>query len=157
MDPPHSSNVRLLLGSLALGLLFNVVPIGFQYAWLRPEWLVLLIVYWEIRMPADFGIGFAWMVGLVLDGFEGSLLGQHALAMAVVAYLTIILHRRLSLFSTGQQCVVLFVLVGVFQLLCHWVQNLSGVTTPNLLFLVSCLSSALCWPLVRFGLDRQLR
>lgn len=157
MNGQRTGNLSLVIISLLVGLLLNVLPLGFKLAWLRPEWLVLLVIYWVVRFPAEFGIGYAWLLGLLLDGFESSLLGQHALAMAVVTYLTIILQRRLSVLGAWQQAAIMFMLVGVFQLLCHWVQNISGSATPNLLFLVSCLSSALCWPLVRYILDSRVR
>ncbi len=43
---------------------------------------------------------------------------------------------------------MVFVLVGINQLICQWVQNLEGVGTSSLLFLLPAVTSALLWPVV---------
>ncbi len=68
--------------------------------------------------------------------------------LAVVALLSLTLYQRLRVFSLAQQAVVVFVLVGINQLVCNWVQNLEGAGTGSLLFLLSAFSSALLWPVV---------
>lgn len=50
------------------------------------------------------GIGMGWLVGLLLDVARGALLGQYALALSVVAYLTLQAYRRIpgvSAVATG--------------------------------------------------------
>ena len=52
--------------------------------------------------------------------------------------------------------VVVFILVGINQLICQWVQNLEGVSTLPVFFLLPAFSSAILWPVVLHFL-RQLR
>ena len=66
-----------------------------------------------------------------------------------------VLRSRLLLYTIPQQAAVVFLLTAVDQMLCHWVQNLSGQTTPSWLFLVGSLSSALIWPLLMLGDARE--
>jgi rod shape-determining protein MreD len=65
-----------------------------------------------------------------------------------VALLSLTLYQRLRVFSVLQQAGTVFVLVGINQLVCQWVQNLEGVGSPELLFLLPAVSSALLWPFV---------
>jgi len=91
---------------------------------------------------------------------EGSVLGQHAFALVVVALLSLILYQRLRVYSLWQQAGVVFMLVGINQLICQWVQNVEGVSALPRLFLLPAFSSALLWPLVLHilrGLRRHYR
>jgi len=151
------ATVIFVAGSGVASLVLNVAPIDPQYSWLRPEWPLLVLMYWIMKSPDDFNIGSGWFLGLLVDGVEGSPLGQHALALSIVSYLVLALHTRLSLFTPLQQSVAVLLLVAVYQLFSLWVQNVSGIPTGSLMFLWSCLTTALLWPIVRFCLDKSVR
>lgn len=133
-----------------------VLPLPRWLQWARPEWVALTLIYWAIALPHRVGIVTALVVGLLLDALEGAALGQNAFALVVVALLCLTLYQRLRVFSLWQQAGMVFVLVGINQLVCQWVQNLEGVGAPSLMFLLPAVSSALLWPLV-LHLLRQLR
>lgn len=139
----------LIMSTVVASLVLDVLPISLQYAWLRPEWPLLVLMFWTMQSPGDFGVGTGWLLGLAIDGIEGSPLGQHALALSIVSFLIVSLHTRLSLLSTFQQSVVLMLLVAVYQLFSMWVQNVSGIPTGSLMFLWSCMTTAVCWPAIR--------
>ena len=73
-----------------------------------------------------------------------------------VALLSMLLHRRLRVFSQPQQAAVVFVLVAINQMVCQWVQNLEGAGAGTLLFLLPAITSALLWPFALHSL-RALR
>ena len=132
-----------VLGSLLLA----VYPITPPYDWFRPEWTALVVIFWTITMPGRVGITFAWLAGLVLDGFTGVTLGQNALSLALIAYICLGLYQRMRNFAPLQQIALVFVLVGLHLLLGYWVQSLSSYPARHLYFLAGALSSALLWPL----------
>lgn len=136
--------------------LLAVLPMPQWLLWARPEWVALTLVYWVIALPHRVGIASALLLGVGLDLLEGALLGQNAFALVVVATLSQVLYQRLRLYSLWQQSAVIFVLVGINQLICQWVQNLQGVGAQSLLFLLPAVSSALLWPVVLLVL-RSLR
>lgn len=134
--------------SLVVAELFNVFPLPFWAQWGRPEMVALVLIYWVIAIPERVGIIVAWLVGLTQDIVEGAPLGQNALALAVLAYLALLLYQRLRMYTPLQQAGVIFMLVGLNQILCNWVQTLTGAVTPDMLFLLPALVSALIWPLL---------
>lgn len=125
-----------------------VVPLPDWLQWARPEWVTLTLIYWCIALPQRVGITIGLLAGLGVDVLEGSLFGQHGLALVVVAFLALILYQRLRVYSLLQQSAVVFVLVGISQLLCQWVQNVAGASGLPKLFLLPALTSALVWPFV---------
>ncbi|MEQ1669174.1 MAG: rod shape-determining protein MreD, partial [Sulfuriferula sp.] len=49
--------------SLILALAFNLLPWQVDYLWLRPDFLLLVLLYWVIYQPARVGMGAAWGLG----------------------------------------------------------------------------------------------
>lgn len=128
--------------------------------WGRPVWVALILIYWCIALPQRVGIFTALVLGVGVDAVEGAALGQNALALVVVALLASILYQRLRVYSLWQQAGVVFILVGINQLICQWVQNLEGLSQLPSLFLLPALTSALLWPVVLHvlrGLRRYYR
>ena len=113
---------------------------------MRPEWTAMTIIYWSVRMPWRIGVGVAWLAGLALDGIQGVTLGKNAIGLVAIAYVCHMMHQRMRNFALLQQAAVVFVLVGVHLLLGHWVQSLAQGQAGHLNFLLSALTSALCWP-----------
>jgi len=138
----------VILLTFLIAFTLAVLPLPQWLLWGRPEWVALTLIYWTIALPNRVGIATALILGVLLDGVEGALLGQNAFALVVVALLALVLYQRLRVYGLWQQAAVVFVLVGINQLICQWVQNLQGVGARSLLFLLPALSSALLWPVV---------
>lgn len=141
------------LAALAL----TVLPLPGWLAAIRPEWVALVLIYWCMALPTRVGVGYAWIVGLLLDVLRAGLLGQHALSFAIVAYITLQLYQRIRVFPLWQQAVSVFVLVLLHLLLQLWIKGISGNPPPALPFLLPALSSMLLWPLMFLGLRRLRR
>ena len=120
------------------------------------DWVAITLIYWCIALPQRVGIAAGLLLGVGLDVLEGSVLGQNAFALVVVALLSRMLYQRMRVYSLWQQAGVVFILVGINQLICQWVQNIEGVSVLPRLFLLPALSSALFWPVVLHSL-RNLR
>ncbi len=147
----------LIVTSFLVAYVLAVLPMPQWLMWARPEWLALVLIYWVIALPHRVGMLSALVLGVMLDALEGAVLGQNAFSLVVVALLCLILYQRLRVFSVLQQAGTVFVLVGINQLVCQWVQNLEGVGSPSMVFLLPAVSSALLWPVVLQVLRRLRR
>lgn len=136
----------VIIATLLASLWLAIVPLPDWALWARPEWPALVVLYWVMAVPGRVGIGVAWLCGLLQDVLEGVTLGQHAFALAVMAYLALLLYQRLRMFTPWQQAGIVFVLVGIHQLLCSWVETMAGRPADHLWFLLPALVSALLWP-----------
>ncbi len=146
----------VIVFTFALALVMAVLPLPQWLLWGRPEWVGLALIYWVIALPHRVGLFSALIAGLALDVMEGAVFGQNALSLVVVAALSLVLYQRLRLFNEWQQAAVVFVLVGINQLLCQWVENFTAAGARSALFMLPALSSALLWPVVLHSL-RALR
>jgi rod shape-determining protein MreD len=143
--------------SLLAALSLEVAPLpGLTRAW-APPWLAMVIVYWSLSYPRRYGLGLAWAAGLVLDVLKGGLLGQHALALTVVAAITLRLHLRLRLFPIWQQAAAVGVLAGIHEFLIFWVDGIAGQAELSWQRATPPLVAALLWPVVTGLFDRFRR
>ncbi|WP_417547057.1 rod shape-determining protein MreD [Marinobacter segnicrescens] len=128
---------------LALVASISLFPQGwFEF---RPEWLALVVFYWTYRAPAQFGILTAWVLGLLLDVLEATPLGVNGLAIAVVAFLVLTVHQRLRMFPLIQQSIIVFLLVGINQMLVHFIKQILGAETSGFAYLWPAVTSAGLW------------
>ncbi|MBI5718209.1 MAG: rod shape-determining protein MreD [Burkholderiales bacterium] len=128
-----------LLSAFAL----NLLPLGRQPA--MPDWLAVVVVFWGVHQPRRVGIGWAFGFGLLMDVHQGALLGQHALAYALLGFAAISIHRRLLWFGlAGQaaQVLPLFVAAHGVQLL---VRVVAGDAFPGWGLLLAPLLEAALW------------
>jgi len=147
----------VILLSFLLSFVFAVLPLPAWLLWARPEFPALVLIYWCIALPHRVGMFSALVLGICLDVLEGAVLGQNAFSLLVVALLSLALYQRLRVYSLLQQCGVVFVLVGINQLICQWVQNLQGLGARSLLFLLPAATSAMFWPVIIHYLRRIRR
>lgn len=132
--------------SIIIAWMLMIVHLPHQWQWLRPEWLSLVLIYWVFTRPHIVGVGIGWIAGFGLDIFGDGLLGSHALAMAIVVYLTHQLRNRVRLFPFWQQAFVVLVLVGLGQLTLLAIQWLIGQPPRTAWYWASCLTSVILWP-----------
>lgn len=156
----RGGGVVFIVTTLFIGMVLAVMPIPHQLpeemGYLRPDWVALVLVYWIIALPQRVGMISAWIVGVIVDVLTGSLLGQHALSYVVLAYVALNLYQRLRMFTVWQQSLILFAFMGLNQLINLWIENLAGLSSWNMWYLLPALSGALLWPWI-FMLLRSVR
>lgn len=95
---------RLLqAGSIAAAMLLALLPLPDAIAPFRPFWMALVLAYWVLEHGDDCGLGFAFFVGLLLDVVQGTLLGEYALRLVVMAFLLDRFRSRLRFYPIWQQ------------------------------------------------------
>ena len=136
----------VILFSFIIALLLTTIPLpGLLTDW-RPAWVAMMLIYWCIVLPERVGVGIAWLLGLILDVHTGALLGQNALGLAVVAYLTLRLHKQIRVFPPLQQSVLICVYLLVLQFFTLWIRGIIGVPPQHWSFWAPVASSMLMWP-----------
>lgn len=157
MVEPKAGGRGIIAATLAIAIWLSVIPLPVWSRWARPEWVAIVFIYWVIALPHRIGVGVGFVTGLILDVVEGSPLGQNAIALAIIGYLSLSLYQRMRMYAAWQQSGIVFVLIGLNQLLCHWVQTLTSKVAPTMFFLLPALVSALLWPSVMLLLRRIRR
>jgi rod shape-determining protein MreD len=154
MTDMANSPAWLIVLTIISALVLNVLPVPGGLEAYQPEWLALVVVYWCLTSPERFGPGAAWTCGIMMDALRGTLLGQHALALLVIAFLALRFRLQVRVFPILQQSITVAVLLAVHTFLLIWVDGVANVPIGGTERVWPVLSSALAWPLLVFGLDR---
>ena len=133
-----------ILASFAAALLLNFLP--WKDLRLVPDLVALVLCFWCVRQPRLIGLGAAWALGLLSDAGNGVLLGQHALAYSLLAFLSIWLSWRILWFGPLQQALHVAPLLVIAQGAALLVRLVAGSGFPGWALLVGPLLGALLWP-----------
>lgn len=137
-----------IVASIVLSLMLAIAPLPDWAAPFRPDWVVLTLIYWAISFPKNYSVGSAWIVGIILDVAQGTLLGQNALALSLVIYITAKFHLQFRQFPVLQLSATVFALLALFQFILFWINGVVGVNTSATHYWGPVVTGALVWPLV---------
>jgi rod shape-determining protein MreD len=149
----------LVLLSLGLALVLTLLPLPDWISELRPPWVALTLLYWNLAAPERVGVFWGWGMGLLLDAATATVLGQHALSLSVMAWAAVSLHRRLRLFPPFQQALAVWLLLLLERLVSLWVMGALSQPTPGLQYWLPAVTGLLFWPWIQIllrGLGRRL-
>ncbi|HUH90622.1 MAG TPA: rod shape-determining protein MreD [Lysobacter sp.] len=143
----------LLPVSVIVGLLLGLLPLPPAMQPLRPYWLALVVAYWVIEDPDRIGLGFAFIVGVVADISFGSLLGEQALRLVVMAFILQRFRARLRFFPLWQQALAIGGLLLNDRIVVAAIHVALGIQPLPMMFWLAPLTGMALWPPVFLLLD----
>lgn len=132
--------------SLLLAVLLGLLPLPAAIALLRPYFLGLVLIYWLLEAPDRMGMGAAFCVGLVGDLAFGTLIGEQALRLTVLAFIVQRFRARLRFFPLWQQSLAVFALLVNDRVIAAAVRMALGEGMPRWTFWLSPLLALPLWP-----------
>lgn len=146
-------NALVISLSFVFAFILEVVPMSWLINWMRPEWVLLTLIYWVLVLPDRVGISIAFILGLLMDLVSGALLGEHALAFVAISYMMTYFSQRIRLLSMIQQMIFMFLLLFAYQTFQFWTWKISGigvgdVTVSKGLYWLASVTSVLVWPII---------
>ena len=150
MQPTFSSS-RILLPvrpwfiylTLIIALLLNFLPTAHWPG--IPDWVALVLCFWSVREFRRIGMGWAFILGLLMDVADGSVLGQHCFSYVILAFLTASLSRRLLWFPLTQQALHVLPLLLLTQVTQAMMRLVVGADFPGWGYFLSPFVSSLLW------------
>ncbi|HEX4927395.1 MAG TPA: rod shape-determining protein MreD [Burkholderiales bacterium] len=111
-----------------------------------PDFVALVLVFWCVRQPRLVGLGVAWALGLLNDAGNGVLLGEHALAYSLAAFVAIWLSRRILWFGPVLQSLHVALILLMAEATRLVVRLAAGDAFPGWTLFVGPLVGAALWP-----------
>jgi len=115
----------------------------------------LTVLYWSIAAPRAGGIAVGWISGLALDIFQGSVLGQHALALSLVTYIAVREHQKIRSKPVFQQSLIVMGEIFIYEFIVFAIDGWTGHTLYGPLHWLQILTSAAIWPIAAALLGRS--
>ncbi len=148
MNRARASRRMPVFISFIFGLMLTIMPLPDAIDVFRPDWLAMLVIYWAMQLPRTWSVGTAWIVGIVLDASQGTLLGQHALALCCIAFITVRFHLLMRVFPVPQLTVSVFPILAIYQFLLFWINGVAGIDAPSIAYWGPVISGTLMWPVM---------
>jgi len=142
VDKPQGGLIIVM--SVMLAMILMLIPLSESWRFLRPEWVLLTLMYWAMALPRRVGVGYAWLVGLFMDVLLGGTLGVLAFAYALVIYLILHFHLQLRQFPLWQQAMSLMSLI----LLVHIVTVVMTTKVTGWHAWLPAIVSTVLWPII---------
>ncbi|KAB2308669.1 rod shape-determining protein MreD [Betaproteobacteria bacterium SCN2] len=117
----------------------------------RPDFVLIVLLFWAQRRQDGISFGLAFALGLVTDVQDGVVLGQHALAYCAGVFLVQHFRRRLFMFTLWRQAMQIFpllLLAEVAALVVGWV---STRTPQPGWVLATSFTGTLLWLIVAYA------
>jgi rod shape-determining protein MreD len=148
----RSAGLRVT-GTVLLALIFAIIPLPALIEPAKPHLLLLFVIYWALSAPRVAGLMFAWFCGLAIDLLKGPLLGQHAAAFLLVAFLTHKFQLRMRIFPIYHQTLTVFMLLALYEFLLFWIDGIIGQAVTSWMRWLPVITSTFMWPILVAMLD----
>lgn len=146
--PQTQTGWRRPIGTLILAVLLEQLPWSGWMLAIRPDFVLVGVLFWVLHQPARIGFGTAFVLGLLADFQDGAVFGQHAIAYVISVYLVMYLRLRLLQFDPARQAAQLFPILLATQLVVLLVGWLAVHPPSGLAMLLPVFSSTALWYLI---------
>ncbi len=137
--------------SLLVAFMLYLLPWAGFGLLVRPDFVLLVLLFWMLRAPHLCNVGTAWTMGLLADLASGSLFGQYALTYAITAFVALSYQRRLVLFNDWQQAGYVFVLLVLTQITLLILKLFGGSGLPGWSYFLPSITGVLLWQVVVYS------
>lgn len=149
--PIHSWPAVLCFG---LAIVLEIVPLPEALQLIRPPFAAMVMIYWVLMWPERIGLFIAFCLGTCLDILHGQLLGQNALGLLVITYLTLRFHLQIRIFPLWQITAAVLALLVINALLQVLVEGIAGLVPGGYLRWTQVAAGVVLWPLLMSSMDR---
>lgn len=147
----------LIVMSFIVALFLTILPLPLWAAWFRPEWSLLVFLYWCYKKPDCVGVFTAFILGLCIDCLYGSALGVHSVALIVVAMGTMLTQRTYHVHGILVQMIIILFLAITYQCSLMVINALLKQQIPYYwAYWAPALILTLLWPWLTLLLDMRV-
>ncbi|MBA4732672.1 MAG: rod shape-determining protein MreD [Candidatus Pseudothioglobus sp.] len=150
----NQSQFILLLKITVLAFIVGAIALPSLIEMVSPFWLLLFFIYWLIYSDSNGIYSSAFVLGILLDVFQGGILGQNALALVISSAFILSVKKSFFVSNLTTQQVYVFI-ASLIYLIVFLITHISvqGLQIQWLVLFVP-FTGAILWPVVRFLLAK---
>ncbi|MGJ0625671.1 rod shape-determining protein MreD [Xenorhabdus bovienii] len=142
--------------SFLIAIVLQIMPWPEQFYMFRPTLLVLCLIYWLLAIPHRVSVGTGFVLGIITDLLQGSVLGAHALAFSIISFLMVFKFQLIRNMALWQQALVVVALSTLMNLCVFLAHALIPKTHFHPEVFWNGLVNGILWPWL-FLLMRKIR
>ena len=150
----NQSQFILLLKITVLAFIVGAIALPSLIEMVSPFWLLLFFIYWLIYSDSNGIYSSAFVLGILLDVFQGGILGQNALALVISSAFILSVKKSFFVSNLTTQQVYVFI-ASLIYLIVFLITHISvqGLQIQWLVLFVP-FTGGILWPVVRFLLAK---
>lgn len=144
-----------------ISALFLCLTVPQQYAFYNPLWLVLLLIYWHIKLEFKETTNilyYSFFLGLIYDVITVNPLGLTAITYLCISYILVVLKPKIYFYTFVQIFLLITLLLLLNQVVIVFYSSYIGTIAniTKIKFLAPIVLSLLLWPFLGIILDKFL-
>ena len=140
---------------ILLSIILMVIPLPDVLDQYRLPWLKMAVIFFSIFNISLIGIISVWFSGLILDIMSGGLMGENALILAVLSYLSYRFRFQIRIYPMWQIMIVVLMLLSLGELISLWIHGVSGTIFFNIYDWINVGIAVLVWPIFMRVLEKM--
>ncbi len=150
----NQSQLILLIKITFIAFIIGAIALPSMIEMISPFWLLLFFMYWLIYSDSNVIYSSAFVLGILLDVFQGGILGQNALALVISSAFILSVKKSFFVSNLTTQQVYVFI-ASLMYLIVYLITHIAvqGLQFQWLLVFTP-LTGAILWPVVRFLLAK---
>ena len=150
----NQSQFVLLIKITILVFIVGAINLPYLIELISPFWLLLFFVYWLIYSNSESIYRFAFILGILLDVFQGGILGQNALALVISSAFILSVKKSFFVSNLTTQQVYIFITSLIYLALFLMTHIAVQGIQIQWLVVLTPFTGAILWPAVRFLLAK---
>ena len=150
----NQSQLILLIKITFIAFIIGAIALPSMIEMISPFWLLLFFMYWLIYSDSNVIYSSSFVLGILLDVFQGGILGQNALALVISSAFILSVKKSFFVSNLTTQQVYVFI-ASLMYLIVYLITHIAvqGLQFQWLLVFTP-LTGAILWPVVRFSLAK---
>jgi rod shape-determining protein MreD len=136
---------KLFIISLIIAAMINLIQINIFNIDLKPDFILLTLIFWFFKNPNAVPISTFWLVGLIDDIFMGDLLGQHALTYASCYFIAQYFINKIMLNNKYQKLLYIFLIFLSAQMIILIINLTHDLHYPGLGYFLQSITAVFIW------------
>jgi rod shape-determining protein MreD len=136
---------KFFIISLIIAAMINLIQINIFNIDLKPDFILLTLIFWFFKNPNAVSISTFWFVGLINDIFIGDLLGQHALTYASCYFIAQYFINKIMLNNKYQKLLYIFLIFLSAQMIILIINLTHDLHYPGLGYFLQSITAVFIW------------
>jgi len=150
----NTTHIFLLVKISIIAFIIGAISLPSYVELASPFWLLSFFIYWLIYPNGKNAFTSAFILGILLDVFQGGILGQNALALVLSSAFILSVQKSFFVSNITTQQVYIFVSTLIYLFVFLLVHLLVNGLEIKWLILLSPFTSAILWPVIRYLLAK---
>ena len=137
----------VIFASIYFALILTIIPLGDWLNYFRPNWVLLMVLFWAQAIPSRFGLWHGFIIGILLDLLLDKVFGLHSVSLVLILFIQLLLYRQLRVLMGFQQVLSILVFSFLYLLISRLLEEFFGNPVDSgLAYWLPMLSNAIIWP-----------